>query len=142
MRFETIIINWRQLPLTTTPQGSALADNLSNFIMLILGHYTELLAKKKHFKIPLTLTLSLRRSLSQRNHSIDFQNNSTGQFLYDRDLRYEKVQLLKVNQVSYSLKYIIVKVNIQRQMYQVSELPLNSLNITLKNCPKNIFETI
>ena len=142
MRFETIIINWRQLPLTTTPQGSALADNVSNFIMLILGHYTELLAKKKHFKIPLTLTLSLRRSLSYRNHSIDFQNNSTGQFLYDRDLRYEKVQLLKVNQVSYSLKYIIVKVNIQRQMYQVSELPLNLLNITLKNCPKNIFETI
>ena len=142
MRFETIIINWRQLPLSTTPQGSALADNLSNFIMLILGHYTELLAKKKHFKIPLTLTLSLRRSLSYRNHSIDFQNNSMGQFLYDRDLRYEKVQLLKVNQVSYSLKYIIVKVNIQRQMYQVSELLLNSLNITLKNCPKNIFETI
>ena len=142
MRFETIIINWRQLPLSTTPQGSALADNLSNFIMLILGHYTELLAKKKHFKIPLTLTLSLRRSLSYRNHSIDFQNNSTGQCLYDRDLRYEKVQLLKVNQVSYSLKYIIVKVNIQRQMYQVSELLLNSLNITLKNCPKNIFETI
>ena len=39
-----------------------------------------------------TLTLSWRRSLSYRNRSINFLCKSKGCFLYDRDLRHEKVQ--------------------------------------------------
>ena len=38
-----------------------------------------------------TLTLSCQRSLSYRNQSIDLQCKSMDWFLYDRDLRHEKV---------------------------------------------------
>ena len=37
------------------------------------------------------LTFSWRRSLSYRNQSIDLQSKSMDWFLYDRDLRHEKV---------------------------------------------------
>ena len=37
------------------------------------------------------LTLSWRRSLSYRNQSIDLQSKSMNWFLYDRDLRHERV---------------------------------------------------
>ena len=41
------------------------------------------------------LTLSWRRSLSYRNQSIDLQSKSMDRFLYDRDLRHERVNVLK-----------------------------------------------
>ena len=47
----------------------------------ILGHYT--------------LTLSWRRSPSCRKQSINLQSNSMDWFLYDRDLRHERVKGLK-----------------------------------------------
>ena len=39
------------------------------------------------------LTLSWRRSLSYRNQSINLQRKSTDWFLYDRDLRHERVKM-------------------------------------------------
>ena len=39
----------------------------------------------------LYLTLSFRRSLSYRNQSIDLQSKSMDWFLYDSDLRHERV---------------------------------------------------
>ena len=42
------------------------------------------------------LTLSCRRSLSYRNQSIDLQSKSMGWFLYDRDLRHERVKYLQM----------------------------------------------
>ena len=42
--------------------------------------------EKKH------LTLSWRRSLSYKNQSIDLQRKSMDWFLYDRDLRHERVK--------------------------------------------------
>ena len=39
-----------------------------------------------------TLALSWQRSLSNRNQSIDLYYESTDWFLYDRDLRQERVQ--------------------------------------------------
>ena len=47
----------------------------------------ELLAK--------IITLSRRRSLSYKNQSTDLQSKSMDWFLYDRDLRHERVQLNK-----------------------------------------------
>ena len=38
------------------------------------------------------LTLSWRRSLSYRNQSIDLQSKSFDWFLYDRDLRHERIK--------------------------------------------------
>ena len=48
-------------------------------------------------KSPGYLTLWRRRSLSYRNQSIDLQSKSVDWFLYDTDLRHERVkeQLLK-----------------------------------------------
>ena len=43
------------------------------------------------------LTLSWQRSLSYRNQSIDFQSKSMNWFLYDRDLRHERVKVLGLN---------------------------------------------
>ena len=40
------------------------------------------------------LTLSWWRSLSNRNQSIDLQSKSMNWFLYDRDLRHEKVNII------------------------------------------------
>ena len=38
-----------------------------------------------------TLSLSWRKSLSSRNHSIDLQSKPMDWFLYDSDLRHERV---------------------------------------------------
>ena len=38
------------------------------------------------------LTLSCRRSLPYRNHIIDLQRKAMDWFLYDRDLRHERVK--------------------------------------------------
>ena len=43
-----------------------------------------------------SLTLSWRRSLSYRNHSIDLQSKSMDWILYDGDLRHERVKNLKI----------------------------------------------
>ena len=40
------------------------------------------------------VTLSLRRSLSQKNQSTDLLSKSIDWFLYDRDLRHERVKKL------------------------------------------------
>ena len=48
--------------------------------------------EEKYFQLFLILlTLSRRRYLSYRNQSIDLQSKSIGWFLYDRDLRHEKL---------------------------------------------------
>ena len=43
-----------------------------------------------------TLTPSWQRFLSRRNNSIDLQSKSMDWFLYDRDVRHEKVKLLQI----------------------------------------------
>ena len=43
------------------------------------------------------LTLSLRRSLSYRNQSIDLQSKSMGSFLYERDLPHKRVKIMGKN---------------------------------------------
>ena len=48
-------------------------------------------------------TLSQRRSLSYRNKSIDLQSKSMGWFLYDWNLRYERVKGCQLS--SYKLKW-------------------------------------
>ena len=40
------------------------------------------------------LTLSWRRSLSYRNQSTDLQSKSMNWFLYDKDLRHERVKII------------------------------------------------
>ena len=45
----------------------------------------------------LSLTLSRRRSLSYRNQFKDLHSNSMDRFLYDRDLRRERVKQLFEN---------------------------------------------
>ena len=40
------------------------------------------------------LTLSWRRPLSYRNHSIDLQSKSMDWFVYDNGLRHEKVKVM------------------------------------------------
>ena len=48
-------------------------------------------------KIENGVTLSLWRSLSYRNQSIDLQVKSMDWFLYDREIRHERVKLLTIS---------------------------------------------
>ena len=52
---------------------------------------------KNHYKknLSFSLTLSWRRSLSNRNQSIDLLCKSMGWFLCDRDLRHERIDIAK-----------------------------------------------
>ena len=63
-------------------------ENWSLLIILVI----TLLLKLTY--TDLFLTLSWRRSLSYRKQSIDLQSKSMDWFLYDRDLRHERVKQL------------------------------------------------
>ena len=59
----------------------------------------------------LVLTLSWRRSLSDKNQPIDLQSKSIDWFLHDRDLHHERVN--NVDYLTYFLKFFLLEVAIQ-----------------------------
>ena len=61
------------------------------------------------FKHDISITLSWQRSLSYRNQSIDLLCKSIGWFLYDRDLRHEKVsKCFKKSTISFNIWLTII----------------------------------
>ena len=63
-----------------------------NFSLLSSSFSFSSSSKRKEIFAQLTLTW---RSLSYRNQSTDLQRKSTDWFLYDRELRHERVKILK-----------------------------------------------
>ena len=64
-------------------------------LLILLCKRRASLVYTLYYRYVLPLTLSWRRSLSYRNQSIDLQGKSMNWFLYDKDLRHERVELLE-----------------------------------------------
>ena len=65
-----------------------------------------LFVKEAHFQY-ISLFLSWRKFLSYRNQFIDLQSKSMSWFLYDRDLRHERVNRFPVLQPETALRWIL-----------------------------------
>ena len=83
--------------------GLVLFHEFTNQIPRIISSVRELMSFAAGFSKCLTilgntaLTLSCRRSLSYRNQSIDLLCKAMNWFIYDTNLRHEKVKGLRVN---------------------------------------------
>ena len=60
--------------------------------LCVWSMYTWSILEQQDISLMDGSTLSWRRSLSYRTQSIDLQNKSMDWFLYDRDLRHEKIK--------------------------------------------------
>ena len=77
---------------------SSHASFTKRYFLLLLFSWIQIFSDNYYnlgnisFVLKIALTLSWRRSLSYRNESIDFLSKSMNWFLYDRDLRHERVK--------------------------------------------------
>ena len=77
------------------------------------------------------LTLSWRRPLSYRNQSIDLLNKSTDWFLYDNDLRHERVKV----SIETFLKKLTLKVHFCFQWFSLTAFSTKKNKVISKtNC--------
>ena len=114
--------------------------------MLVLSKRTSLLKKSKHDS--LYLTLSRRRPLSYRNQSIDLLRKSVDWFLYDNDLRFERVNSNqtcsywawnKVVSRCLNFKYVAIKLWNLQAYFELKKL--KKKKFFLKNCQIKCMKT-
>ena len=88
--FFSKITNLRSDFITYNFPRIAILQDILEWILLNVQYY---LTKS----LWISLTLSRRRSLSYRNKAIDLQSKSMDWFLYDRNLRHERVKPFQAN---------------------------------------------
>ena len=94
----------------------------------------------QRFFLKFFLILSWRRPLSHRNQSIDLLFKSVDWFLYDNDLRHERVKMgkkwRKMLRATYSLKFKNIILFLNRGLYLFSNGHIRNVVSTLPNVVK------
>ena len=103
--------------------------------------YILLWLKPRHLGSCLKLILSWWRSLSYRSQSTDLLCKSMKWFLYDRDLRHEKVNKCFAKAINRYLN-VIVKFSIMDVRRNNKALQTHHVYSTLKRRPKDLFHII
>ena len=87
----TVLEFWRKFISCCLKWQNGWSVRITSYLLLLFFFFCSRNNLKFQAKL-IQLTLSWRRPLSYRNQSIDLQSKSMDWFLYDRDLRHERVK--------------------------------------------------